>query len=157
MGYCKPGKFGGIGTKTPFLSSHAPDRHRHQESQTRHPSGRTERWQGHVPAGDGKGHVPGGSYPDVTLAQARDAMGAARKLLVAGSDTMVQRKADKLSRQSAAENSFQTVALLWRAQWMGAKSPRHADDVHKRLKVDVFAIQLGHCCLYVAFSNSKAP
>ena len=79
-----------------------------------------------------------GSYPDVSLAQAREAMGTARKVLAAGSDPMVQRKAEKLAKQSAAENSFQTVALLWWEQWRNAKSPRHADDMHKRLKADVF-------------------
>ena len=88
---------------------------------------------------DGKEKVMAlGSYPDVSLAQARDAMGAARKLLAAGSDPMAERKADKLAKQTAAENSFQTVALLWWEQWRGAKSPRHADDVHRRLKADVF-------------------
>jgi len=65
-------------------------------------------------------------------------MGTARKLLATGSDPMAQRKADKLAKLSAAENSFQTVALLWWAQWRSAKSPRHADDVQKRLKADVF-------------------
>ena len=51
---------------------------------------------------------------------------------------MVERKAEKLAKQTAAENSFQTVALLWWDQWRSARSPRHADDVHKRLKADVF-------------------
>ena len=88
---------------------------------------------------DGKEKVMAlGSYPDVSLAQAREAMGAARKVLAAGSDPMAERKAEKLAKQSAAENSFQTVALLWWEQWRNAKSPRHADDVHKRLKADVF-------------------
>ena len=88
---------------------------------------------------DGKEKVMAlGSYPDVSLAQARDAMGTARKLLATGSDPMAQRKAGKLAKLSAAENSFQTVALLWWAQWRSAKSPRHADDVQKRLKADVF-------------------
>ena len=88
---------------------------------------------------DGKEKVMAlGCYPDVSLADAREAMGAARKLLAKGSDPMAQRKADKLAKQSAAENSFQTVALLWWDQWRSAKSPRHADDVQKRLKADVF-------------------
>lgn len=88
---------------------------------------------------DGKEKVmPLGSYPDVSLAEARDALAVARKQLAAGADPMAQRKADKLAKQFAADNSFQTVALLWWEQWRNAKSPRHADDVHKRLKADVF-------------------
>jgi integrase len=88
---------------------------------------------------DGKEKVmPLGSYPDVSLAEARDALGVARKQLAAGGDPMAQRKAQKLAKQFAADNSFQTVALLWWEQWRNAKSPRHANDVHKRLKADVF-------------------
>ena len=79
-----------------------------------------------------------GAYPQVTLAQAREGVAKARKLLAVGDDPMAQRKADKLAKLTAAENSFQTVALLWWEQWRSAKSPRHADDVHKRLKADVF-------------------
>jgi integrase len=79
-----------------------------------------------------------GAYSEVTLAQARDAMDAARKLLAAGDDPMAVRKADKLASLSAAEHSFQSVALVWWDHWRGPKSPRHADDVLRRLKADVF-------------------
>ncbi len=94
---------------------------------------------------DGKEKVALKLYPDVTLAQAREA--AARKLLAAGNDPMV-RKADKLAKQSAAENSFQTVALLWWEQWRGAKSPRHADDVIKRLQTFSRHLENGLCLRY---------
>lgn len=79
-----------------------------------------------------------GAYPDVSLAQARDGMGAARKLLASGTDPMAQRASDKMTKQASAENSFQSVALLWWDHWHGAKSARHADDVMRRLKADVF-------------------
>ncbi len=54
-----------------------------------------------------------GSYPDVSLSLARERHAEARKLLASGVDPMVQRKADK----SAAENSFQSVSLLWLEHW----------------------------------------
>ena len=79
-----------------------------------------------------------GAYPDVSLAQARDGMGAARKLLASGTDPMAQRASDKITKQASAENSFQSVALLWWDHWHGAKSARHADEVMRRLKADVF-------------------
>lgn len=82
--------------------------------------------------------MPLGVYPDISLAQARDAMAAGRKLLASGSDPMAKRASDKLARQASAENSFQSVALLWWQHWHGAKSARHADDVMRRLKADVF-------------------
>ena len=79
-----------------------------------------------------------GAYPDVSLAQARDGMGEARKLLAVGTDPMAQRAKDKITKQASAENSFQSVALLWWDHWHGPKSARHADDVKRRLNADVF-------------------
>ncbi len=79
-----------------------------------------------------------GAYPDVSLAQARDGMAAARKLLASGTDPMVQRASDKLIKLASAENSFQSVAQRWWDHWQGAKSPRHTNDVLRRLKADVF-------------------
>ena len=65
-------------------------------------------------------------------------MGEARKLLASGIDPMAQRATDKITKQASADNSFQSVALLWWDHWHGAKSARHADDVIRRLKADVF-------------------
>lgn len=79
-----------------------------------------------------------GAYPDVSLAQARDGMAAARKLLASGTDPMAQRATDKITKQASAENSFQSVASLWWDHWHSAKSARHADDVKRRLNADVF-------------------
>jgi integrase len=94
------------------------------------------RWKYRV---DGKEKVMAlGSYEDVSLASARELMAAQRKNLKDGKDPMAQRKATKLAKQVAADNSFQTVALLWWAQWREVKSPRHADDVLRRLKADIF-------------------
>ncbi|BDT73131.1 prophage integrase IntS [Comamonadaceae bacterium OS-4] len=94
------------------------------------------RWKYRV---DGKEKVMAlGAYDEVSLAEARDSMEEARKVLKAGTDPMAERKATKLAKQIAADNSFQSVALLWWEQWRGAKSPRHADDVLRRLKADLF-------------------
>lgn len=79
-----------------------------------------------------------GTYPDVSLAQARDGREAARKLLASGTDPMAQRKAVKEARQLAADNSFATVARLWWENWSPARTPRHADYVMRRLEADVF-------------------
>ena len=79
-----------------------------------------------------------GAYPDISLAQARDALAMVRKLLASGDDPMAHRKAAKVAEKTAANNSFQSVALVWWEQWRGVKSPRHADDVLRRLKADVF-------------------
>ena len=79
-----------------------------------------------------------GSYPEVTLAQARERRDAARKLLASGVDPMAQRKADKTAKQSANANTFEAVARQWWGGWSPARSPRHADYVIRRLEADVF-------------------
>jgi integrase len=94
------------------------------------------RWKYRV---DGKEKVmPLGVYPDVSLAQARDAMSDARKLLAAGVDPMAKRKADKVARQLSAENSFAVVAQLWWDHWKATRSASHTDYVLRRLEADVF-------------------
>ena len=52
-----------------------------------------------------------GAYPDVSLAQARDGLDKARKVLAAGGDPMAIRKADKVASRTAAE----TRSSPWRA------------------------------------------
>ncbi len=67
-----------------------------------------------------------GAYPDVSLAQARDGLDKARKLLAAGDDPMAKRKADKVARRTADENSFEAVARMWWGSWKLARSEQHA-------------------------------
>lgn len=88
---------------------------------------------------DGKEKVmPMGQYPDVSLAQAREAREAARKLLASGADPMAQRKAQKVARKLSVENSFATVAQLWWDSWKAARSDSHTVYVWRRLEADVF-------------------
>ena len=54
-----------------------------------------------------------GAYPDVSLAQAREGLDKARKVLAGGSDPMAVRKADKAATRASAENSFEAVARIW--------------------------------------------
>lgn len=79
-----------------------------------------------------------GAYPDVSLAQAREGADAARKRLATGADPMEQRKAEKIARQFAVENSFSNVARLWWEGWRAARTSHHADYVLRRLEADVF-------------------
>ena len=79
-----------------------------------------------------------GAYPEVSLAQARDCVAAARKKLATGIDPMVLRKADKVATRRAAENSFETVARLWWAHWKPARSDQHAGQVMRRFEANVF-------------------
>lgn len=79
-----------------------------------------------------------GVYPDVSLAQARQAANDARALLAEGTDPMEQRKADKVIREKVVENTFEKIARKWWAHWSPARSARHAEYVIRRLEADVF-------------------
>lgn len=79
-----------------------------------------------------------GSFPDVSLAQARGAVDEGRKQLASGIDPMVQRKSNKAARQFAVENSFASAARRWWQSWRAARTSHHADYVLRRLEADVF-------------------
>jgi integrase len=79
-----------------------------------------------------------GRYPDISLADARDRHGDARKRLAKGVDPMAQRKAEKTAEKIAVETSFQSVAAKWLEYWRHGKSQRHAAYVERRMEVDVF-------------------
>lgn len=79
-----------------------------------------------------------GQYPDISLAQAREARDEARKLLATGTDPMAQRKAEKLARRLAVEDTFAAVAKQWWTSWKAARSDSHTLYVWRRLEADVF-------------------
>jgi integrase len=79
-----------------------------------------------------------GSYPDVSLAQARDKVDDVRKLLAAGADPMAARKTEKIARRLAVEDSFAAVAKKWWESWKAARSESHTVYVWRRLEADVF-------------------
>jgi integrase len=79
-----------------------------------------------------------GAYPDVSLAQARDGVDMARRLLAAGHDPMAIRKADKVACRTSAENSFESVARKWWESWKPARSEQHAGQVMRRFEANVF-------------------
>lgn len=79
-----------------------------------------------------------GSYPEVSLAEVRERKDAARKLLAAGTDPMAQKKAEKIARLTANENSFEAVAREWWAHWKANRSESHTGQVLRRFEADVF-------------------
>lgn len=57
-----------------------------------------------------------GTYPDTSLANAREKRDDARKLVAAGIDPSVQRKAAKMARVEAGISSFEAIAREWLAK-----------------------------------------
>ena len=81
-----------------------------------------------------------GVYPDVSLAQARQARDDARKALKDGTDPGQIKREAKLASAFDQANTFEAVARLWWEHWRDGKSPRHADYALKRLEADAFPV-----------------
>ena len=78
-----------------------------------------------------------GVYPQVSLAQARKARETARAAIDSGDDPLAQRQDRRLAQRIALGHNFAAVAMAWWEHWSGARSPRHADYVKRRLEADV--------------------
>lgn len=75
-----------------------------------------------------------GTYPEITLAEARQRREDARKLLAHGIDA---RKAEKQSQTQQTE-TFEAIALEWYNRQVPVWAATHAATVISRLKRDVF-------------------
>lgn len=79
-----------------------------------------------------------GTYPDVTLLEARRRRDEARRVLAAGNDPSAERRTAKLAAAAAAGNTFEAVARAWHRGWARTRSPKHAAQVLRRMELDVF-------------------
>jgi len=81
-----------------------------------------------------------GTYPEISLADARQRREEARKLLAKGVDPGEIKKAQKAALVAVAENSFEVVAREWHSKFSSAWSASHAETTLGRLKLDVFPV-----------------
>jgi integrase len=81
-----------------------------------------------------------GTYPDIGLKEARERRGEARKLLAAGIDPGVHRKAVKAAREEESANTFEVVAREWHAKQTARWTERHATRMLARLENDLFPL-----------------
>lgn len=79
-----------------------------------------------------------GTYPAMTLLQARARRDEAKALLQQGLDPTVQRKIAVLNTASAQANTFETVARAWHGKQLPRWSKVHAADVLTSLEENVF-------------------
>lgn len=79
-----------------------------------------------------------GTYPEVSLADARERRETARKLLAAGIDPGEHKKAVRAASEERDANSFEVVAREWFARQRSAWVPSHADKIIARLESDLF-------------------
>lgn len=79
-----------------------------------------------------------GTYPEVSLAEAREKRDAARKQVAAGIDPGEARKAEKRTGSEKAANTFEAVAREWHARQKGVWTEGHAIRTMQRLERDIF-------------------
>lgn len=81
-----------------------------------------------------------GTYPEVSLSDARDRRTDARRLIAAAIDPGEARKAKKVVDSEKAANTFEVVAREWFGKNEPVWSPTHAVMVISRLEKDVFPV-----------------
>lgn len=79
-----------------------------------------------------------GSFPEVTLADARDAREEARKQLVNNIDPGVLKNSIKRSKKLAVENSFEAIAREWHAKFTPKWTKEHGERILIRLEQNIF-------------------
>lgn len=79
-----------------------------------------------------------GTYPEVSLAEAREKRNDARKLLREGRDPRVSAKRAKLVGDSGTFQTFEQAAREWHTVQKPRWKPVHADDVITSLERDIF-------------------
>lgn len=79
-----------------------------------------------------------GTYPEISLKDARENRDEARKLLANDIDPGEHRKATKAARGERDANSFEVVAREWFEKFKQDWVESHSDKIIKRLERDVF-------------------
>lgn len=79
-----------------------------------------------------------GSYPLVSLREARERREDAKKLLLDGIDPGAQKQAVKASRAAEAANSFEAIAREWHSTYTGGLTEKHQAKIMYRLEKLLF-------------------
>ena len=101
-------------------------------------AGGSKLWRWKFRVGPKEKRLALGQYPAVSLAAARRKRDDARKLLEAGTDPSEARKDAKRLALTSAEQSFESIARQWWADWKADKTDRHARYMLRRLECDAF-------------------
>lgn len=79
-----------------------------------------------------------GTYPEISLGEAREKCLEARKKLEKNIDpSTAKQEAKRLAKQNA-ENSFEVIARQWHENFKDKWTQRHADTVIRRMERDIF-------------------
>lgn len=81
-----------------------------------------------------------GSYPLVSLLEARKKRDELKKLLLEGLDPAKVKRQRSADGKFSLGDTFLEIANTWHKQWSEVRSPRHAAYVQRRLEGDVFPV-----------------
>lgn len=79
-----------------------------------------------------------GTYPLISLADARESRDGAKKLLAIGKDPMAEKKHKRRQAIRNANNTFEAVALEWHEKKKSSWSVSHTQQIKRKLEIDVF-------------------
>lgn len=79
-----------------------------------------------------------GTYPEVSLSEAREKRDQARKLLAADVDPGENKKAQKTAHQGNSENTFEVIAREWFGKFAPGWAQNHSEKIIRRLERDIF-------------------
>ncbi len=79
-----------------------------------------------------------GVYPEVSLSEARDRRGQARKVIAAGNDPMQTKQEAKRIALLKSENTYEAVAREWHKERKHKWTPGYAESALKRLENHMF-------------------
>lgn len=81
-----------------------------------------------------------GTYPTVSLSEARDKRFIAKKQIAEGIDPSQDKREQKLQRNINSENSFENIAREWHQKNYAKWKTKHAGNILKRLEADIFPV-----------------
>jgi hypothetical protein len=79
-----------------------------------------------------------GTYPELSLANARKKVVEARELLAQDIDPKVQRNAQDEAKRAETEHTFENVATAWFELKKDSVTPAYAEDIWRSLTLHVF-------------------
>ncbi len=98
----------------------------------------SKRWFWKTYYDEKEGRLALGSYPDVSLKQARLARDAARLQKAGGTNPVQARKLEKLKAARSTGDTFKAIALEWYGLQTPSWSPSHATRTLRNLEKDLF-------------------
>ncbi|WP_218510853.1 integrase arm-type DNA-binding domain-containing protein [Variovorax sp. dw_308] len=95
-------------------------------------------WQWRIRTSNGETVVSYGSYPEVTLAEAREKHMDARRQKRSGINPNEAKKAAKLAAMVSGASNFEAVTREWFATRKDEWAPSYGDKIMRRMEVDLF-------------------